>query len=300
VEKKTCSQYDFKNPKNISPLNAQMTNLIRQFVERRRFSQLLIFAFSFLATSITHAFDHTHSQFDSLLKKHVIWDEGGHNSRVNYFGFKEDQEIMKQYLETIAAVSKNEFESFNMEEQLVFLINTYNAYTVFWVSQHHETIHSIKDLGSFFKSPWKYKRFNLLGKIVSLDYIEHQLIRKQGRFDEPRIHMVINCASIGCPALRPEAYQSWRIEEQLHDSTLRFLSDRSRNFIKNGVLFVSPIFKWYKTDFKKKSGSVLEWLKIYSFALDNKFDLVNRSNISIKYSAYDWSLNTRDQRQNTP
>ena len=108
-----------------------MTNLIRQFFQHRRFSQLLLLAFSFLATSITHAFDHTHSQFDSLLKKHVTWDEGGHNSRVNYFGFKEDQEIMKQYLEAIAAVSKNEFESFNMEEQLVFLINTYNAYTIF-------------------------------------------------------------------------------------------------------------------------------------------------------------------------
>ena len=131
MEKKKYSQYDFKNPKNISPLNAQMTNLICQFFEHRRFSQLLLLAFSFLATSITHAFDHTHSQFDSLLKKHVTWDKGGHNSRVNYFGFKEDQEIMKQYLEAIAAVSKNEFESFNMEEQLVFLINTYNAYTIF-------------------------------------------------------------------------------------------------------------------------------------------------------------------------
>ena len=272
-----------------------MTNPIRQVFQRKQFSQLLFLLFSFLTVSITYAFDHTHSKFDALLKKHVTWNEGGHNSTVNYFGFKEDQEIMTEYLGGIAAVSKLEFESFNMEEQLAFLINTYNAYTVFWVSQHHETIDSIKDLGSFLKSPWKYRRFNLLGKIVSLDYIEHKLIREQGRFDEPRIHMVVNCASISCPALRPEAYQPWRIEDQLHDSTLRFLSDSSRNFIKNGVLFVSPIFKWYKADFQKMSGSVLEWLKSYSFALDTKFDLVNRSNIAIEYTDYDWSLNTRDQ-----
>ena len=255
-------------------------------------ASLIVVTISCLLMSGAHAFDHTHDQFNLLLEKYVTWDKNGHNSTVNYFGFKEDQTTMVNYLENIAAVSKNEFNTFSKEEQLAFLINTYNAYTIFWVSQHHETIDSIKDLGSLFKSPWKHKRFSLFGNVISLDFIEHKLIREQGRFDEPRIHMAVNCASISCPALRPGAYQPSRLEDQLHDSTVRFLTDNSRNHLTGGTLFISPIFKWYKADFQKKSGSVLKWIMGYSSALSKKFNLDNRQNIIIKYTDYDWSLNT--------
>lgn len=255
-------------------------------------TKLMVIALGWLLVSVAHAFDHTHSQFDLLLSKYVTWDENGNNSTVNYFGFSEDQKIIKDYLEKVAAVSKNEFDSFSKKEQLAFLINAYNAYTISWVSQHYKEIDSIKDLGSLLKSPWKHKRFSLFGNIVSLDFIEHKLIREQGRFDEPRIHMAVNCASISCPALRPNAYQSSRIEDQLHDSTVRFLSDNSRNHLTEGVLFISPIFKWYKADFQKKSGSVLKWIMAYSSELNNKFDSDNQEGITIKYTRYDWSLNT--------
>tara|TARA_B110000305_G_C19361568_1_gene599732 strand:+ start:323 stop:1117 length:795 start_codon:yes stop_codon:yes gene_type:complete len=248
----------------------------------------------FIATSVANAFDHSHNEFDLLLKKHVVWKKYGFTSTVNYFGFEQDQAALVNYLKKVGAISEQQFESFNKQEQLAFLINAYNAYTVFWVSQNHRDIDSIKELGTLFKSPWKAKRFDLFGNIVSLDFIEHQLLREPGRFDDPRIHMAVNCASVSCPALRPEAYDASRINEQLNDSTLRFLSDRSRNSLKNKTLFISPIFKWYQTDFMRKSGSVLQWLQEYEFTLNPKGESFSSNSIVIKYTKYDWSLNNGD------
>ncbi|MEJ6564819.1 MAG: DUF547 domain-containing protein [Burkholderiales bacterium] len=256
-----------------------------QFVQL--FSALIIF----ITTSSADAFDHSHYEFDVLLKNHVTWDADGDTSTVNYFGFEQNKVSIEKYLQTIGSVSRSQFESFEKKQQLAFLINAYNAYTVFWVSQHHRDIKSIKELGTLFRSPWKSKRFDLFGNVVSLDFIEHQLIREPGRFDDPRIHMAVNCASIGCPALRPEAYEASRINEQMHDSTLRFLSDTSRNIFKDGILFVSPIFKWYEVDFKRKSGSLLNWLRDYESALKIERGSFTRNDLLIKYTKYDWSLN---------
>ena len=273
-----------------------MTNSAHHASHYEKFTRLIMVAVSLLTTSTVNAFDHSHHEFNLLLKKYVTWELSGHNSTVDYSGFNEDRAIMRDYLEKIAAVSENEFETFNKEEQLAFLINVYNAYTVFWVSQHHENIDSIKDLGSLFNSPWKHKRFSLFGNIVSLAFIEHELIREKGRFDEPRIHMAVNCASISCPALRPHAYRPSTLDAQLHDNTIRFLSDNRRNHLKDGILYISPIFKWYKADFEQRSGSVLEWLSAYSSPLNKDLDFVNRDKIKIKYTHYDWSLNTRRRK----
>ena len=86
------------------------------------------------------------------------------------------------------------------------MINAYNAWTVEFILTKYPDLDSIKDLGSFFNSPWDKEFIPLLGKTVSLNDIEHGLIRGSDRYNDPRIHFAVNCASIGCPALREEAY----------------------------------------------------------------------------------------------
>ena len=112
-------------------------------------------------------------------------------------------------------------------------------------------LESIKDLGSFFQSPWGKSFIPLLGGTRSLDDIEHGLIRGSGRYKDPRVHFAANCASIGCPSLRAEAYVGDRLDEQLEDAARSFLRDRSRNRLDEGELKVSSIFKWYRNDFEK-------------------------------------------------
>jgi hypothetical protein len=92
----------------------------------------------------------------------------------------------------------------------------------------------------------------LLGGKVSLDDIEHEMLRQRGRYDDPRVHFAVNCASIGCPALREEAFVAERLDAQLDEQALRFMSDRTRNRYnaQRGRLELSKIFDWYGEDFR--------------------------------------------------
>ncbi len=101
--------------------------------------------------------------------------------------------------------------------------------------------------------------------------------------------MAVNCASIGCPALRPEAFVAARIDEQLNDGVYRFLSDESRNRAEGSVLYVSKIFSWYEEDFANESGSLVQWLKQH-WPQKNKSEL-NDNKYEIEFLDYDWSLN---------
>ena len=112
----------------------------------------------------------------------------------------------RKYLAATSAVSRAEFDRWVPADQLAFLVNAYNAWTVQLVLQGYPKIASIRDLGSLLQSPWKKRFVPLLGETRSLDEIEHSLIRGSGRYREPRAHFALNCASVGCPALRPEAY----------------------------------------------------------------------------------------------
>ncbi len=253
--------------------------------------QILLAGLGLVATSISLAFDHRHSDLQLLLENHVTWNDDRHNTTVDYAGLEGDRIVLDRYLALLASVTQFEFELFQKRQQLAFLINAYNAFTISWVSQNYQNIESIKNLGTLFRSPWKSKRFTLFGTKVSLDFIEHDLIREPGRFDDPRIHMAVNCASVGCPALRPEAFNADRISEQLNDSVERFLADKSRNQFNGDTWFISPIFKWYKKDFINTSGSVINWISIYGKVTNNLNNKINADDIEIRFTKYDWSLN---------
>ncbi len=267
-------------------------------VTRYLFIALLCFG-----SNVFAAFDHRHTEWDKLLKQHVVPIQNGNATEVKYESFKRERAALKSYLASLSAVSQEEFNGWGKPEQLAFLINAYNAFTVELILTRYPDIESIQDFGKLINNPWKKKFFSLLGKQRSLDEIEHGIIRAEGVYDDPRIHMAVNCASIGCPALRNEAYAATRLDEQMEDSLKRFLSDHSRNRFSRGTLEVSKIFDWYGKDFAKGfrgAKSVTAFLGAYANVLSDKPEDQQRirdGKAPIRFLDYDWALNDRKVAQ---
>lgn len=250
-------------------------------------------------TSRAHAaFDQDHTLWSGLLARHVKWVDGSSASRVDYAGLQAERPDLERYLNQLSAVSEAEYAGWSGPQQLAFLINAYNAFTVDLVLTRYPRLSSIKDVGTWLQSPWKKRFFTLFRRPFSLDDIEGT-IRVPGVFDEPRIHVALVCASIGCPALRPEAYTAKHLEAQLNDSLQRFLSDRNRNRYKpaTGELEVSRIFDWYREDWEHgpHGFGTLESL-FAGYADQLASEQASRAAIrarkaSVAFLPYDWRLN---------
>ncbi|MCZ8109631.1 MAG: DUF547 domain-containing protein [Betaproteobacteria bacterium] len=197
------------------------------------------------------AFDASHAAWTALLGRHVVLLRGGQASQVRYAGFAADRALLKAYLDALSAVPEATFRGWGPAARQAFLINAYNAFTVELILTKHPALNSIKELGSLLSSPWKPKWVPLLGGRLSLDDIEHGLLRARGVYDEPRVHFAVNCASVGCPMLREEAFTAERLPAQLQQQAERFMADRTRNRwnAARGRLELSKIFDWYGEDF---------------------------------------------------
>jgi len=252
-----------------------------------------------LLAARAHAATFDHSAWDTLLKNHVVAITEGRATQVDYAGFARDRSKLKGYLNSLGAVQRSTFDAWPKPDRLAFLINAYNAWTVEYILTKYPDLKSIKDLGSLFQSPWKKKFIPLLGETVALDDIEHGMIRADGAYSEPRIHFAVNCASIGCPALRTEAFTGEKLTQQLDASARDFLGDRSRNRVTNGKLELSSIFKWYREDFERGWGgykSLFQFLGDYAPALGlNAADKqkVDAKSIPLSFLDYDWKLNVK-------
>ncbi len=245
------------------------------------------------------AFDHGHGAWTSLLKKHVALLRGGQASQISYAGMAADRSELGRYLATLSAVSRATFDRWTAPQQQAFLINAYNAFTVELILARYPNLQSIKDLGSLFTNPWKREWVQLLGATRSLDGIEHGMLRKPGVYDDPRVHFAVNCASVGCPMLREEAFEAASLEAQLVQQTQRFMADRTRNRWNNkrGRLELSKIFDWYGEDFRhgfKGISSLEQLVADHANALaDEPADRQNlrSGRFAIDFLDYDWSLN---------
>ena len=244
-------------------------------------------------------FDHSHAAWTALLRKHVRLLRGGQATQVAYAGFKTDRAALKAYLDSLSAVTPAAFGSWSRAERQAFLINAYNAFTVELILTRYPDLKSIKDLGSLLNSPWKPKWIALLGTQVSLDDIEHAMLRKRGDYDDPRVHFGVNCASIGCPALREEAFTAARLDAQLDEQALRFMSDRTRNRFnpQRGRLELSKIFDWFGEDFRLGHRGVASLAAFAARYADQLADApadrerVRAGGLDISFTDYDWALN---------
>ncbi|QIX62484.1 DUF547 domain-containing protein [Hymenobacter sp. BT18] len=220
-----------------------------------------------------------HVVYDRLLKKYVN-DKG----LVNYKAWKNDQQELNQYLDRL---SKNPpAAGWSKPEQMAYWINAYNAYTIKLILNHYP-VQSIKDIGSkikipFVTTPWAAEFFRIGGKKMSLDDIEHGTLRK--KYDDPRIHFALVCASISCPRLRPEAYTADKLDRQLDDQGRDFLNNPSKNKVGKESAQLSKYFDWYKGDWNLNGQSVTKWVNKYSTT-----KLGDNANIS--YLGYNWNLN---------
>lgn len=217
-----------------------------------------------------------HSAWTTLLQKHV--DEEG---LVDYQGFMSDSTALNQYLDSLSANFPNP-KTWSDNERLAYWINVYNAFTVKLILMHYP-MESIKDIKAvnitFVNTPWTIKFFEIGGKKMNLDMVEHRVIRKY--FDEPRIHFAVNCASTSCPKLRDEAFVADSLDEQLDDQARDFINDTTRNLITDEEVKLSKILKWYSGDFPKP---ITEYINQYSTTPIPE-------NAEINYMNYDWGLN---------
>ncbi len=217
------------------------------------------------------------SLYGELLQKHV------HDGRVDYAGFKAEEDKLDRYLQHL---EHGRPEKLSRSEQLAFYINAYNAYTIKLVLTGYPDIKSIKDLGTLWKTPWKKEFVRLEGRTMTLDDIEHGIIRP--RFQDPRIHFAVNCAAKSCPPLISEPYRGDTLDRQLDDAARAFVNNPERNYLKGNILYVSKIFDWYGGDFK--DGIVSFFLRYASDGMKNKIQAIG-DGIKVQYLSYDWTLN---------
>jgi Protein of unknown function, DUF547 len=233
------------------------------------------------------AFDQSHKDLDTILKDVVVVN--GAVSQVNYKKLSKMAVLFNKYLKETSKVTQKEFDTFNEKQQVAFLINSYNAFTLKLIVDNYP-VKSIKKIGGILSSPWKMKFIVLLGKNRSLDEIEHEWLRK--KYNEPRVHFAVNCASIGCPALRNEAYLAEKLDEQLTEQAKLFLRDGVRNQFdhEKKILKLSKIFDWFKEDFTK-TGTLQAFVTPYLTDDPLLRKALESETYEIEFTDYDWDLN---------
>ena len=237
------------------------------------------------AAERTGGFDHAHTLYRSVLEAYVS------DGWVDYTGLKRSPATLRAYLDRLAGVSKAEFGTWSRHQQMAFLINLYNAATLDLVVRHYP-VKSIRDIGSFLKGPWKQEVVDLFGEKVTLDHVEHDLLRKE--YPDARVHFALVCAARSCPALRGEPYTAARLDAQLDAQGRAFLAAPSKNRVdtKARVVHLSMIFKWFAGDFERQSGTVLDFVAAYLPAEEARA-LKEDGPYRIEYTDYDWRLNDR-------
>ena len=245
------------------------------------------------AGSVTPHAAALHEPFDALLREHV------RDGRVHYAGLLAQRAALRAYLATLADVDASRF---TREQTLALWINAYNAATLELMLDHFGKLDSIRDIPS--SQRWEAERWRVAGRRVSLDAIEHEILRPLG---EPRIHFAIVCASRSCPDLRSEAYVPTRLDEQLDDATRHFLADpakglataTTRGFFggENHELRLSRIFDWFEEDFERGGGDVVSFVLPYAPTVAAGFIRSHRDDLDVEHLDYDWSINDDPARR---
>ena len=234
-----------------------------------------------------------HSDYAEVLRRFVN-DRGG----VDYAGLQADRDGLDRYVAALGAVPRSRFDAWPEPEQIAFLINAYNAFTLVSIVDRYP-VKSIRDIPGV----WRLRRFDLAGRRLTLDAIEHQILRRD--YNEPRIHMAVNCASIGCPVLRQEPFTGERLDEQLEDQVRRMVRDPNQFRIDRpgGSVHISSVFDWFGEDFipsfaperppgklSDKQAAAVAFLAQYLPDEDRRH--LKSGDYTLRYLDWDWGLNT--------
>jgi hypothetical protein len=222
--------------------------------------------------------------YAELLKEYTQATASTVGTRVDYAGLGADTRWPRLLASLESAKPPPESER---AAQLAFWINAYNILAIQTVVANYP-VESIRDVGSFFSPVWKREAGKVDGRAITLDHIEHGILRKMG---EPRIHAAIVCASTSCPSLAREPFTAESLDAQLDATTQRWLDTKGKGIRidrENGRVFLSSIFKWFREDFEAHGG-VLGFASRYASAQERAW--LQSGNPDIEYLDYDWSLN---------
>lgn len=210
------------------------------------------------------------------------------DGRVDYAGLKASPETLNTFLTAVAGLREEDYRAWPPSAQIAFWLNLYNAATLKLVMEHYP-VRSIRDIRGLFQGPWDQPLVRVFGQRLSLNSVEHQILRKQ--FREPRIHFALVCAAKGCPPLRNEPYTAEGLEAQLNDQARKFLDETHKNRIDPSLrtVFLSPLFRWYREDFEQGGRSLLATLRPWWSRLPPD----DYEHYAIRWTQYDWSLNER-------
>ncbi len=196
------------------------------------------------------------------------------SGKVNYAQIKVNTEMLGQAINHFQEHTPKVGWSNN--QKLAYWINAYNLFTIKLIIDNYP-VKSIKEIAN--GKPWDKKFILLDGKILSLNDIENNIIRKE--FNEPRIHFAVNCASISCPKLLNQEYTAANLNSLLDKQAKRYINDKNENTFTANSAKISNIFDWYKVDFE---SGVIPFLNKY-------LDTPLPSDAKITYQDYNWNLN---------
>jgi len=229
---------------------------------------------------------------------------------VDYTALKQNRGPLDAFVNKMASLDRSVYDKWTDKEKVAFWINAYNSLTLRAIIDHYPIKPSFLPSFRFPKNSirqiprvWDKLQFKVMGREMTLDAIEHDTLR--ANFTEPRIHMALVCAAMGCPPLRNEPYTGERLDSQFDNQTARFLKDPDKFRIDRtgGYVYLSSIFKWFGEDFIKTyrtdkfadrgatEKSVLNFVTGYLKGRDK--DFLESGNYQIVYLAYDWTLNDR-------
>jgi hypothetical protein len=257
-----------------------------------------------------------YSDYAAVLKNHI--DDTG---MVSYKKLRANPKKLQAFVSAMSKLDRWSYDKWSKEEKIAFWVNAYNALTLKVIIDNYP----IKS--SFFRSRvypknsirqipgvWDKITFKVMETSYTLGHMERKILRKE--FNEPRIHMALVCAAMGCPPLLNEPYVAERLDQQFEEQSKKFLSNPGKFRIdrEKAVVYLSPILKWFADDFvnsrapqkniakhNKKTSAVLNFIGGYLKEAEREYVL--GGSFKIKYLNYDWSLNEqqiKDKKSKEP
>lgn len=223
---------------------------------------------------------------------------------VDYQSLKQDAGNLTAYVDRLAKTGPQATPGFfiTRADSFAFWLNAYNAFVLYGVVQAYP-VGSVREILPEFGF-FKQKKFRIDGRDLTLDEIEHTILRAY--FKDPRIHAAVNCAAISCPKLRNKPFQAKILDLQLEQGMRQMIQSVEHVHLdsENKILYLSKIFDWFQSDFSdgfkndkmKKDVSYLDYLTGFLTA-EQRQVLEQTPNIEIVFKEYDWTLNDRSVKK---